>query len=508
MKRGKVYLIGAGPGDPGLITIKGLDCLKQAEVVIYDRLIDDSLLGATPPDTEKIYVGKSADCHSLVQEEINKLLVAKAKEGKVVVRLKGGDPFVLGRGGEEAEALVANHIPFEIIPGITSSLAVPAYAGIPVTHREVASSFVVITGHEAAEKEKSVIAWDKLSTGADTLVLLMGVGNLAYIVDHLMANGRPPDTPVAVIANGTTPRQCTLVGTLQDIVIKAEQNKLQPPAVIVVGEVVRLREKLRWFDNLPLFGKRILVTRPRHQASRLSQLLLKRGASPVEIPAIDIQPPPTNNDLDRVILNLKDYHWIIFTSTNGVDAFFQRLQAHNLDARGLANIQLGVIGAATANALAQRGLQVDLMPERYTSRGLLKELQCQDMTGRRVLLPRADIAGKELTDGLTQLGAEVEEIAAYQTTPNTGGIPQAKEKVLTGEIDIITFSSASTVVNLVTALSNELEALNNTVIACIGPETEAAAVRSGLRVDIVAEEHTIPGLVEAMEQYYRRRENG
>ena len=508
MKQGKVYLVGAGPGDPGLLTIKGLELIKQADVVIYDRLVDDSLLDVIRPDSEKIYVGKSADCHSMKQSAINQLLVKTAQQGKVVVRLKGGDPFVLGRGGEEAETLVANHIPFEIVPGVTSALAVPAYAGIPVTHRDMASSFVVITGHEAAGKEESVIAWDKLSTGADTLVMLMGVSNLAYIVNHLIENGRPPTTPVAVIANGTSPRQQTLVSTLEHIVREAEDIKLQPPAVIIVGEVVRLRQTLRWFDNQPLFGKRILVTRPRHQASRLSNLLLKRGALPVEIPTINIQPSPSNDDLDQAILNLKNYHWIIFTSVNGVDAFFHRLYALNLDARGLAKQQLGAIGTATAGALEQRGLHTDLVPGEYTSQGLLRALEQQEMTGRRVLLPRADIAGKELTRGLTRLGAEVDEITAYQTIPNTQGISQARERIQAGDIDVITFTSASTVVNLMTAIGEETGALKDIVIACIGPETKAAATRSGLKVDIVAQQHTIPGLVEAIEQYYQRRENG
>jgi len=508
VKRGKVYLIGAGPGDPGLLTVKGLECLKQADVVIYDRLIDDSLLDAACPDAEKLYVGKSAHCHSLEQEEINHLLITKARQGKVVVRLKGGDPFVLGRGGEEAETLVMNHIPFEVVPGVTSALAVPAYAGIPVTHRDLASSFVVITGHEAADKEESAIDWAKLSTGADTLVLLMSVGNLAYIVNHLIENGRPPDTPVAIIANGTSPRQQTLVGTLENIVERVKQKDLQPPAVIVVGEVVRLRERLRWFDNRPLFGKRILVSRPRHQASQLSNLLRERGALPVEIPAIDIQPPPTNDDLDGAILNLKNYHWIIFTSVNGVDAFFNRLHALNLDARWLANRRLAAIGTATASALEQRGLRADLVPKKFTSQGLLNELQHQAMKGCRVLLPRADIAGEELTRGLSGLGAEVDEIAAYRTTPHARSISQAKEKILAGEINVITFTSSSTVANLVAALGEEKAALSTTVIACIGPETKATAIRSGLRVDIIAQKHTMAGLVEAMEQYYQRRENG
>lgn len=507
MKRGKVYLVGAGPGDPGLLTVKGLDCLKQADVIIYDRLLDDTLLGAAQPDAEKIYVGKSAHCHSLEQEAINRLLIKKARQGKIVVRLKGGDPFVLGRGGEEAEALAINHIPFEVVPGVSSALAVPAYAGIPVTHRSLASSFTVVTGHEAADKDESVIAWDKLNTGADTLLFLMGVGNLRHIVDRLIENGRPPSTPIAVIANGTSHRQQTLVSTLEDIVARVEQGNLQPPAVIVVGEVVRLRERLRWFDNHPLFGKRILVTRAQHQASQLSGLLLRRGAVPIEIPAIEIQPLPVHDGFDQAILNLQNYHWIIFTSTNGVEAFFHRLYALNLDARWLANIRIGAIGSATASALEHRGLRADCTPKEYTSQGLVAELQHQDMAGRRVLLPRADIAGKELTRGLTRLGAEVHEITAYRTIPNTRGISQAKQMILAGEIDIIAFTSSSTVTNLVAALDKEREALNKIIVACIGPRTRATATESGLRVDIVARKHTMTGLLEAMEQYFQGGKN-
>ncbi|MFB0559595.1 MAG: uroporphyrinogen-III C-methyltransferase [Dehalococcoidales bacterium] len=503
MKRGKVYLVGAGPSDPGLLTVKGLDCLKQADVIVYDRLLDESLLGAARPDAEKLYVGKSARRHSLEQEAINRLLVEKALQGKIVVRLKSGDPFVLGRGGEEAEALAMNQVPFEVVPGVSSAVAVPAYAGIPVTHRRLASSFTVVTGHEAADKGEATIAWDKLSTGADTLVFLMAMGNLAYIVSRLIENGRPLSTPVAVIADGTSHRQQTIVGTLEDIVSRAEQENFQPPAVIVVGEVVRLRQYLRWFDNYPLFGKRVLVTRAQHQASQLSQLLLKHGAVPVEMPTIEIQPLPAPDEFDQAILNLKDYHWIIFTSTNGVEAFFHRLYSLNLDARWLKDIRIGAIGSATAGALEQKGLRADCIPKKYTSQGLLAQLKRHDMAGCRILLPRADIAGKELTLGLTRLGAEVDEVTAYRTTPYTGGISQAKKMLLAGQIDIVTFTSSSAVANLVAALGKKRVAMNKALIACIGPATAATATKAGLRVDIVARKHTIPGLLEAIEHHFQ-----
>jgi len=505
-RRGKVFLVGASPGDPGLLTVKGLDCLRQADVVVYDRLLDERILGEIRPKAEKIYVGKSADYHSLEQEEINRLLVKKAQQGKMVVRLKGGDPFVLGRGGEEAQTLAEAGIAFEVVPGVSAAVAVPAYAGIPVTHRHLASSFAVITGHRAVDHEESEISWDKLSTGTDTLVFLMGVGNLANIVARLIDNGRSSTTPAAVIADGTSRRQRTVVGTLEDIVTRAREADIQPPAVLVVGEVVQLRERLRWFDNWPLFGKRVLVTRPKHQAGEFSRLLYKCGAVPVEIPVIEIKPLPVPAELDQAILNLKDYHWVVFTSVNGVQAFFNQLYALNLDARWLNGLRLGVIGSATARALEGRGLHADCVPKKYTSTGLLAQLKQYDIAGNRVLLPRADIAGKKLASGLARMGAEVQEVIAYRTTPDSDGASQAKEVLLAGEIDIITFTSSSTVTNLVSAVDKNIEMLNKAVIACIGPETASAATRAGIRVDIVARKHTLPGLIEAMEQYFQKGE--
>jgi len=506
VKQGKVYLVGAGPGDPGLLTVKGRECLQQANVIMYDRLLDDSLLDEAHPDAEKTYVGKSAQHHSMKQEAINRLLVKKAQQGKIVVRLKGGDPFVLGRGGEEAEALAKAGVPFEVVPGVSAAGAVPAYAGIPLTHRHLASSFTVVAGHRAIDREESAIAWGKLSTGADTLVFLMAVGNLAQIVNRLLENSQPPTTPAAVIADGTSQRQRTVVGTLEDIVSRTRRSSIQPPAVLVVGEVVRLREHLRWFDNLPLFYKRILVTRAKHQASQFSQLLRQRGAVPIEMPAIEIQPSPVPDELDQVILNLRKYHWIIFTSTNGVDAFFSRLSALDLDVRWLQGLRIGVIGPATAHALGSRGLQADCTPKKYTSQSLLAQLKQYNMVGCRVLLPRADIARKQLVSGLTRMGAEVHEVTAYRTVPNTDGIYRAKQALLAGEIDIVTFTSSSTVANLMVTFGKEREALSQALVACIGPETASAAIRAGLRVDIVAEKHTTSGLIEAIEQYFQEGE--
>lgn len=503
MKSGKVYLVGVGPGDPGLITLKGLECLRKAEVVIYDRLIDDSLINAAPAEAEKIYVGKGRGCHAMEQREINLLMVSKAREDKTVVRLKGGDPFVLGRGGEEAEVLAANNIPFEVVPGVSSAYAVPAYAGIPVTHRRLASSFTVITGHEDPEKGKSSIAWDKISTGSDTLVFLMGMGNLAQIVNQLIQNGRPPSTPVAVISEGTSPKQRTVVGTLEDIVSRAKKEGFEPPAVIVVGEVVKLREQLRWFDNLPLFGKRVLVTRAEHQADELNQLLLARGAIPIQMPVIKIGPPPTWKELDRAIMNLKSYGWIVFTSVNAVETFWKRLYAPKLDGRWLRGTKIGAIGPATAKDLREKGIYPDYVPKIYTSQGFLAGLKKADIAGCRVLLPRADIAGDELAKGLIKLGARVKKIIAYKTATSTKGISQGKRMLSKDEIDVITFTSASTVNGLLAILGQSWGVIKQAKIACIGPNTAAALAERGLEADIVAQEHTVHGLVDALEQYFR-----
>lgn len=503
MKRGKVYLVGAGPGDPALITVRGLECLRKADVVIYDRLIDDSLLEGASPDAEKIYVGKGRGCHAMEQKEINLLIVSKAREGKTVVRLKGGDPFVLGRGGEEAEILAANQVPFELVPGISSAYAVPAYAGIPVTHRGLASSFTVITGHEDPEKGKSSISWDKLSTGSDTLVFLMGMANMAHIVKQLIQNGRSPSTPVAVISQGTSPKQCTIIGTLEDIVGKAKKENFEPPSVIVVGGVVGLREKLRWFDNLPLFGKRVLVTRAEHQAKELNQLLLSRGALPVQMPVIEISPPRSWRELDRAIRNLPSYSWTVFTSVNAVEIFWKRLYALELDSRRLADTKIGAIGPATAGALEQRGIHADYVPEVYTSHGFLAGLKKKDISGCKVLLPRADIADNEISDGLARLGAEIHQVTAYRTTAAAGSASQAKQMLSRGEIDVITFTSASTVNNLLAILGQSWEVVKQAKLACIGPKTAAVLIEKGIKADIVAREHTIPGLVEALEHYFQ-----
>ncbi len=500
MKAGKVCLVGAGPGDPSLISRKGLECLAQADVIIYDRLLDERLLDSVSPQAERIYVGKSAGRHAREQKEINQLLVEKAKVSKSVVRLKGGDPFVLGRGGEEAEALKQNRIPFEVVPGVTSAVAVPAYAGIPVTHRGVASSFAVITGHEDPGKASSSIAWEKLATGVDTLIFLMGMQNLPEIVETLLEHGRLPDTPVAVIKDGTRPEQKTVVGSLKDIVAKVRRRRLSPPVVIVVGEVVRLREKLRWFDNRPLFGKRILVTRARHQVSALSKLLSEHGALPIELPAIEIQATANTEELDQAISNLKRYHWIVFTSVNGVEAFFHRLYSLNLDARALSGLKIGAIGPATAQRLEDLQLTVDYVPSEYRAEAVIDGLRQHGIEGKKVLLPRAEVAREVLPEELARSGADVKVVTAYKTIQPELDMDLLQE----AKPDIITFTSSSTVSNFVSAVGqdNIKNVLNGTIIASIGPITADTASDLGLKTDIMPEAYTIPGLVEAIVNYF------
>ena len=504
----KVYLVGAGPGDRGLITVKGLECIRTADVIVYDALVDEQILEEAGADAETIYVGKTYEGHTLEQSEINALLVSKAKEGKVVVRLKGGDPFVFGRGGEEVQALAAEGVPFEVVPGISAGVAAPAYAGIPVTHRGLASSFALVTGHEDPTKGKSSIAWDRLATGVDTLVFFMGFGNLAQIVDELVNNGRSPATPVALVQEGTRPSQRVITGMLENIVAQAEESDFKPPVIVVVGEVVGLREAGRWFDTSPLFGKRVLVTRSRRQASVLSKLLAERGAEPIEMPVIATEVMSDNEELDESIRDLSNYEWVVLTSANGVEAFFNRVMALGMDAREFKGVKLCGVGPATAAALKEHGLRADYVPPVYTVDGIIDGFRSMDIRGARVLVPRAEMVDERLIEGLNGMGASVEQISAYRVVPVTddASIARGRQMLSEGGIDVVTFCSSSTVHNLVSLLGNGGEALKSTAIACIGPVTAATAAELGLRVDVVAEESTVPGLVEAIVGAYGVRE--
>ena len=495
---GIVYLVGAGPGDYRLISVKACDCIKEADTIVYDRLADDRLLSYAKKNVELIYVGKASSNHTMRQEDINQLLVDKAKEGKTVVRLKGGDPFVFGRGGEEALLLVENKIPFEIVPGITSAISVPAYAGIPVTHRGVATSFAVITGHEDPTKAKSNMKWDKLATGVDTLVFLMGVENLPHITSKLIENGRSADTPAAVIRWGTKLEQEVLITTVgkaaEDVAIK----KMKPPAIFIVGDVVNLREHLAWFDNKPLFGKTVLVTRAREQASALTFKLENLGAKCIEAPVIKIVEPESYVDLDNGIEKIADYQWLIFTSANGVEYFFNRLQNQGKDSRAI-KAKVVAIGVATAKALRAQGIIADIVPVEFVAEGIVDAIKDMIKSGDKVLIPRAKVAREVLPQKLRDLGAVVDVATAYQTV--IGDVDKAEiiAKIENHEIDLITFTSSSTVTNLIDMLGSEAKKLiNSCKTACIGPITAKTCMDNDIEPYGVAADYTIDGLTEVI----------
>jgi uroporphyrinogen III methyltransferase/synthase len=500
---GTVWLVGAGPGDPRLITVAGVDVLSRAEVVVYDRLVSRRLVDLAPANAERIFVGKhSAEegGSGFSQRQINDLLVARAREGKRVVRLKGGDPFVFGRGGEEAEALVAAGIPFEIVPGVTSAIAAPAYAGIPLTHRRISSSFTVVTGHEDPDKPESAIDWERIAKGADTLVILMGGANLGEIMKRLADSGRAPDEPVAVVRWGTTPDQRVVAGSIADVAIRVAEAGLTPPLITVVGPVVRLRDTLRWFDNRPLFGKRVLVTRAAEQAGVFSHALAEAGAEPIELPAIEIVPRIDRKALRQALdrLDAAEYDWLVFSSANGVDIFFDELRRQKKDARALGRARVCAIGPATAIQLAHHGVHADLVPERFLAEGVVEALSAQDMTAKRVLWPRARGARRALVVGLERLGATVDELPLYSAAVPKEVDAEAMSRLRAGEVDIVTFASSSAVRNLLKLLGGDTSLLERPLLACIGPVTAATARRLGLRVDIEAPEHTIEGLMAAL----------
>jgi len=502
---GKVYLVGAGPGDPGLLTIKGKACLEQADVVLYDYLANPALLRFAPERAERIYVGRRGRGRYERQEDINRMLIERAKAGQVIVRLKGGDPFVFGRGGEEAEAVAAAGIDFEVVPGVSAAVAVPAYAGIPVTHRTLASMVTVVTGHEDQSKPETDLDWTKLATLPGTLVFLMGMKTLPAIVAQLMEQGRAADTPVAAIRWGSRADQRTISGTLRDIVAKAEAAKFEPPTVIVIGEVVRLRNRLNWFERRPLFGKRIAVTRPESQAGEFSQLLSAYGAEPVIVPTIQIVPPVSWEALDRAIGRLEDYRWLILTSVNGVGPFMNRLRAAGKDARALAHLRVCAIGPRTAHELEAHGVVPDLIPSQYQAEGLLDMLGKEAVGGTRVLIPRAEAAREILPERLTEMGARVDVIPVYRTVAPTAALDWFKEEIESGRIHMVTFTSSSTVRNFV-ELMGGVEAATRLMepvpIGCIGPITADTAAEYGFPVAVVPDENTVPALAEAIVRHF------
>ena len=508
MRKGTVVLAGAGPGDPGLASSLVLQSIRTADVIVYDRLVSERLLVEARPETELIYVGKASSEHTLRQEEINALLVRLAREGKALLRLKGGDPFVFGRGGEEAQELRRHNIPFEIVPGITSAISVPAYAGIPVTHRGIATSFAVFTGHEEPGKTESSLRWDKLATGTDTLVFLMGVENLAFITNRLMENGLAAETPAAVIRWGTTPNQRTLVTSLGKAVEDVARMKIQPPAIFIVGNVVRLREELQWFDSRPLFGKTILVTRARAQASKFVSVLEEAGARCVEAPAIRITDPEDLSPARAAVVNLQAYSWIVFTSTNGVERFFQLLHEAGKDARAFGGLKIAAIGPETANALKREGLIADVIPGEYRAESVLEALAGKLKSGDRVLIARAQEAREVLPDELRKQGITVDVVPVYQTVVGEADGAKLLKALTDKDIDLVTFTSSSTVTNLLEIVGPEGKAaLQQVPIACIGPVTAETCREQGLVPAMTATEYTIKGLAELIIRNMGRQAN-
>ena len=497
-------MVGAGPGDPGLLTVKGLKCIEIADVIIYDYLATPSLLNHASNHAEIIYVGKKGGNHTLSQDNINILIVEKAQKGRVVTRLKGGDPFIFGRGGEEVEALIKADIPFEIVPGVTSAVAAPAYAGIPLTHRKYTSTLAFITGHEDPTKIESSVDWAALAKGIGTIVFLMGVKNLPHITRQLVAHGMHPDTPVALIRWGTTPQQQTVTGTLSTIEEQVKVAGLKPPAIIVVGHVVSLRKTMKWFENRPLLGKRIVITRAREQASELVEHLTDLGAECLEVPTIQVIPPDDFEPLDTAIENLSTYDWLIFTSVNGVNTFFDRLFAKGIDVRSLHHLQTAVIGPATSERLFNFGIKSDIIPESYRAESVVEAFANIDTRDKKILLPRAAQARPILPVELSRMGAVVDEIIAYRTKAVNDNADFLLKRLKERKIDIITFTSSSTVKNFHALIPRkDLKGLmKHVTIASIGPITADTARDLGFDVHIIAEAFTIPGLCEAIIEHY------
>jgi len=513
-KIGTVFLAGAGPGDPGLITIAARDALAGADVVYYDRLSHPSLLNYCRLGAERVFVGKKSATHYVKQEDTNSLIAEAALAGKQVVRLKGGDPFVFGRGAEEAEYLRERGIPFVIIPGISSAIAAPAYAGIPVTHRDASSSFAVITGHERDDAKESGTRdagaaeqrrrWDRIAWAADTLIFLMGVENLPEISARLIENGRDADTPVALVQWGTWTRQKVATGTLATIVDVAKAEGITAPAVTVIGDVVNYREALRWFDVGPLFGKRIVVTRAREQASELSDKLLRLGAEPIEFPTIRIMPMSEGDykELDRALFNndggISHYDWVVFTSANGVKYVFDRLAARGGDARAFGRVQVAAIGPATAAALRERGIIADFVPTEFVAEAVAAQFPEKNLSGKAILIPRALEARDVLPETWRAAGATVDVVAAYKTERADEGADDIRERLERGEIDMITFTSSSTVKNFAEALGGNISIPASVLLVCIGPVTAQTCRESLREPDRIASDYTIEGLIATL----------
>ena len=502
-KPGKVALVGAGPGDEGLMTLRGKDWLERADVVIYDHLANERLLRFTQPGTEFIYAGKKEGKVTLSQNDINALLIEKAKLGKVVVRLKGGDPFIFGRGGEETQALTEAGIPFVVVPGVTSPIGVAAYAGIPLTHRDFSSTLSIITGSNEKGKEDTHIDWEKIASRSGTLIFLMGARKLKRITENLIKYGKDPATPIAVIQWGTTYRQKTWTGTLDTIVDIAAKENIKPPALTIVGEVVALKPHTDWYETLPLFGKTLVITRPEEQSETFMHGLLERGAEPFLFPVIETIPPEDWGSLDTAIQKLDSYDGLIFTSVNGVKFFMRRLKEKGKDVRELKGLRLYAIGPKTEKAVNKLGINVDVVPEDYVAESLIASMGKENIKGKRFLLPRAAVARETLPDQLRAQGATLDVAPAYQTICPKTNTDELIRRIQEGSIDAVTFTSSSTVTHFMALVGSELmPQLTKVAIACIGPVTAKTAEKAGLKVDIMAEEYTVDGLIAALEKYF------
>lgn len=496
-----VYLVGAGPGDAGLLTLRGAEVLKRASVVVYDALVNQELLRLAPKEAEIIYGGKRSKEHAIPQDELNRLLIKKALEGKTVVRLKGGDPYIFGRGGEEAEELHAAGIAFEVVPGVSSITAAANYAGIPITHRSHASSFTVVTGHEDPTKEEGSVDWSWLAKEPGTKVILMGVDRIRKIAAELIKHGLSPETPVGMVRWGTRGRQQSISGTLQTVADLVEQKNFGAPAITIVGDVVKLRDRLNWFERRPLFGKRIVVTRTRQQASELARQLQELGAEVLEIPTIKIEEPENKQDLMDALLALGEYDWIVFTSPNGVEAFFGYFFKGFDDVRALGNLRIAAVGPATAAKLKELHLRVDAMPEEYVASKVAGAISSfESIENLRILLMRAEVANPELFRELEELGAIVDDVACYRTVPETEDVNGNAGRLTEGGADWLTFTSSSTVENFHTRfdLPKLKKQFPQMRVASIGPETTKTLKKLGVPPDVEATEHNIEGLTRAL----------
>lgn len=506
--KGRVVLVGAGPGDEGLLTLRGKEWLERADVIIYDYLVNWNMMRFAGENAETIYAGKMEGHAILSQEEINSLLIDKARAGKTVVRLKGGDPFLFGRGGEEALALKKAGVVFSVVPGVASPLGAAAYAGIPLTHRDFSSTVTIVTGSNEKNQKNSRIDWEKIAGRSGTLVFLMGARKLSMISEKLMQFGKDPETPMAVIQWGTTARQKTWTGTLKTIVATAMREKISPPALTIIGEVVNMKPLMEWYETLPLFGKTVVITRAEEQSESMARQLHEKGAEPFSFPVIQTVPPEDWTPLDDALARLPEYHGLIFTSANGVKFFMRRLREKKRDVRELKGVRIYTIGPKTENALGAFGVRVDVVPENFVAESLIESLDRENLKGKRFLIPRAAAAREILPDRLREMGAAVDVVPAYQTIPPRRKSEGLARRLKEGSISVIAFTSSSTVNNFLEITGPENKPyLKGVAIACIGPITANTARKRGLNVEIVPKQYTVDAMVAAIEDRFADKTN-